>query len=230
MGSSLREQILKRLDRHYISPLTQFYLESELLKRAMLGRPSRVQIAMPDSWRINRYLPAMARLNRDEATARLQIFERYLDSDHSSVFAYDKPLVLGDSFPYFEWVKEGKVMGLNDLLGVAQLFYLYKGNDESTQLLYELIKDRDLMPYLHILGELPSPILGETVAQGFSHIQEISRPFLENIVKGRTFTNLFNQSADILLMDRFGHYVKGYTRAEFTKQIDQIIEEYFRGA
>ena len=222
-----KDQILKRLEQHYISPITQFWVEVELLKRTLLGRRSRIQIAMPDSWRANDYLKKSPSMNEEDAYTRLEVLERYLDSDHNSVFAYDKPLVLGDSFPYFEWVVAGEIKGLNHLLGRAHLFYIYKGNEDAMQAFYALVEERGLMPYVHIIGDMPDEIEAITKEKGLSYIEDISRPFLEQISKGRSLSNLFNQSADILLMDRFGHYIKSYSRAEFFKQLDQIIEENF---
>lgn len=226
-GNTQREQILKRLERHYISPLSQFWIETELLKKSMLGRPSRIQIAVPDSWRENRYLTKNQQLSVEDASSRLEIFERYLDSDNASVFAYDKPLILGDSFPYFEWVVDDKIYGLNHLLGRAHLFYLYKGSEEAASLFYELIEEKGLMPYVHVIGELPEALLKTTKTKGIAYIDDLSRPFLEHIAKGRGLANLFNQSADVLLMDRFGHYEKSYSRAEFVKQLETLSDAYF---
>lgn len=227
VSNTQKDQILKRLEQHYISPITQFWVEAELLKRTLLGRRSRIQIAMPDSWRANDYLKKSHAVDIQDVYDRLEIFERYLDSDHHSVFAHDKPLILGDSFPYFEWVVSGEIKGLNHLLGRAQLFYIYKGSEEATNAFYSLVEERELMPYAHVIGELPQELQVATEAKGLSYIEDISRPFLEQISKGRSLSNLFNQSADILLMDRYGHYIKSYSRAEFVKQLDQIILEYF---
>ncbi len=228
-NSSQKEQVLKRLSRHYISPLTQFSIELELLKRIMLGRPSRAQIATPDSWRMLPYLDKTKGMAQADAFARLEVFERYLETPNLSVFAHDKPLILGESFPYFEWVNHQKVKGLNHLLGQARLFYLYKGNEDLAYQFYDLTEKNLLMPYLVMIGELPEKLLEVTRARGICHIDALSRPFLENMTKSRGLTNLFNQSADILLMDQWGRYVKGLSRPEFSKQIEGLIETYFRG-
>ena len=229
VSSSQKEQVLKRLARHYISPLTQFSIELELLKRMMLGRPSRAQIATPDSWRQLPYLEKSKGMTQADAFARLEVFERYLETPKLSVFAHDKPLVLGESFPYFEWVNDQKIKGVNHLLGQARLFYLYKGNEDLTLQFYDLIEKNLLMPYLIMVGELPDKLLEATKARGICHIDVLSKPFFENMTKSRGLTNLFNQSADLLLMDQWGHYVKGLSRPEFNKQIEGLIETYFRG-
>lgn len=227
VSHSQKEQLLKRLDQHYISPLTQFWVEIELLKRTLLGRRSRIQIAMPDSWRTNGYLKKTPEMSGEDAYSRLEILERYLDSDHDSVFAYDKPLVLGDSFPYFEWVIAEEIKGVNHLLGRNHLFYIYKGNGDAIQTFCRSVQERRLVPNVQIIGDMPVEIEAIVKEWGFSCIEDISRPFLDQLSKGRSLSNLFNQSADILLMDRFGHYIKSYSHAEFLRQLDSIVAENF---
>lgn len=227
VNRSQKEQILKQLERHYISPLSQFYLETEVLKRIMLGRPLRVQIGVPDSWRFQHFYQKMAKVTQEEALARLWCFDRYLEGSNASVFSHDKPLVLGDSFPYFEWQDGEKTYGLNRLLGHSQIFYFYKGNEEVLEQFCEFIVNKPLATSAIIVGILPEPLLNMVINKGLTHISEISKPFSETLGKGRSFTNLFSQSADLLLMDQNGHYVKGLTRAEFVRQIDQIVENHF---
>lgn len=227
VNRSQKEQILKQLERHYISPLSQFYIETEVLKRIMLGRPLRVQIGVPDSWRFQHFYQKMTQTSQEKALARLWCFDRYLTSPKISVFSHDKSLVLEDSFPYFEW-QEGEItFGLNRLLGQSHIFYFYKGNEESLTQFCEFIRNKRLTASAIIVGILPESLFGLVSNSGIMHISEISKPFSETLGKGRSFTNLFSQSADLLLMDQNGRYVKGFSRPEFVRQIDQVIENYF---
>lgn len=227
VNRSQKEQILKRLEQHYISPLTQFYVEIEVLKRMMLGRPFRVQIGVPDSWRFVNCYQSIKQMSQEEALQRLWLFNQYLESSSFSVFAHDKPLVLGDSFPYFEWQNGSDIVGLNQLLGAPHLFYFYKGNEETLTLFCDFIENHRLVKSVVIVGVIPEMLLIEIIEKGFFHIADISKPFLESLSKGRSFTSLFSQSADILLMDQKGRYTKGFSRPEFIRQIDHIKETYF---
>ncbi len=224
-----KEQILKQLEQHYISPLTQFYVEVEVLKRVMLGRPFRMQIGVPDSWRLMKfYQNHLQHLSQEAALARLWLFDRYLTNSQSSVFAYDKTLVLGRAFPYFEYQIEEKTLGLNQLLGAARLFYFYKGNDETLKQLCLFAKEQGISASVVIVGALPATILEQILDQNLLCVSEINRPSLDAFTKARGFTNLFSQSADLLLMDAQGTYVKSFTRSELIRQIDTIKESYFK--
>lgn len=222
-----KEQILKHLEQHYISPLTQFYVETEVLKRIMLGRPFRVQIGVPDSWRFSRFYQTVKHLSQEAALERLWLFDSYLTNSKHAVFSHDKTLVLGDSFPYFEWTQiEGKTAGLNQLLGAVRLFYFYKGNEEILMQFFEFVQTHSLSSSVVIVGALSETALELAAQQDLLNIADINKPFLESIAKGRSFTNLFSQSFDILLMDAKGRYVKGFSRVEFVRQIDHIKETY----
>lgn len=226
VNRSQKEQILKQLERHYISPLSQFHIETEVLKRVMLGRPFRVQIGMLDSWRIQRFYQKMQPLTQEDALARLWLFDEYLKNSENSVFAHDSTLILGDSFPYFEWQKADQMYGLNQLLGIARIFYFYKGNEESAGQFCEFMTQKGIANRAVVVGEVPESLLKDFEAANILHITHIPKPFFENIGKGRGFTNLFSQVMDILLMDRRGCYVKSFSRAEFIRQIDHLIETY----
>lgn len=227
INRSQKEQILKRLEQHYISPLTQFYVETEVLKRIMLGRPLRMQIGVPDSWRLIKFQQCYVQdFSQESALARLWLFDNYLTNSQNSVFAYDKTLILGSSFPYFEYQMGGQNLGLNQLLGTAHLFYFYKGNEEAVKQFCLFVKEHEIESSVVIVGILPDAILEQVLEQNLLHIAEINRPFLDTFTKGRTFTNLFSQSADLLLMDMKGSYVKSFTRSELIRQIDVIKETY----
>lgn len=227
VNRSQKEQILKHLERHYISPLSQFYIEVEVLKRVLLGRPFRVQIGMLDSWRIQRFYQNMTSITQEEALNRLWLFEHYLKNSSNSVFAHDKPLGLGESFPYFEWQEGAGIYGFNQLLGRARIFYFYKGNEENGQQFCEFVESKRISKNVIVVGDIQQSLFKDFERANIQHISEVSRPLLENMVKGRSFTSLFGQSADLLLMDDRGCYVKSFSRAEFIRQIDQLIEIYF---
>ena len=226
INRSQKEQILKHLEQHYISPLSQFYVETEVLKRQMLGRPFRVQIGVPDSWRFQHFYQQMPKMSQAQALERLWIFEHYLANSQSSVFSHDKPLILGESFPYFEW-RDERLCGLNQLLGQAVIFYFYKGNEEGLLQFCEFTKSHAISESSMIVGTVPDAMVTLMRDQGMRHIDEISKPFLESLGKGRSFTSLFGQTADLLLMDKEGTYVKSLSRLEFIRQIDQLLELYF---
>lgn len=227
VNRSQKEQILKCLERHYISPLSQFYLETEVLKRILLGRPFRIQIGVPDSWRFQRCYQTMSRFSPADALARLQLFERYLSNSQQPVFANDYPLLLEHSFPYFEWEHQTQLMGVHQLLGTARIFYFYKGNEEGLLQFFEFAKEQSLLPSLVVIGELTAPLLELMAENGVYQIKEITKPFVELLGKGRSFTNLFSQAADLLLMDKEGTYVKSLSRLEFVRNVDQLRESYF---
>ena len=227
VNRSQKEQILKHLERHYLSPLSQFYVETEVLKRLMLGRPFRAQIGVPDGWRFQHFYQKMPKISQAEALERLWLFERYLSNSKTSVFAHDKPLIIGESFPYFEWQDE-RLLGLNELLGQAMIFYFYKGHEESLLQFCEFAEEYGITKSAMIIGSLPEALAALPSEKGMPHIAEISKPFSESLGKGRSFTSLFSQTADLLLMDKNGTYVKSFSRPELLRQIDQLLENYFQ--
>ena len=221
-----KEEVLKCLEQHYISPLTQFYAETEVLKRILLGRPFRPYIGAPDSWRFMHIYRSLKHLKPDQALQKLWLLDRYLSSEGLSVFAFDKPLVLGDSMPYFEWQDHQRLQGLQALFGKPRIFFFCKPQDESILQYMEVFVEQKVADNLVVVGELPEPVIKAIHEVGAHHISTISRPFLENIGKGRSFTNLFSQSIDFLIMNAYGQYVKAFSKPEFFRQMEQIKEQY----
>ncbi|MHC5225973.1 hypothetical protein [Ignatzschineria sp. LJL83] len=223
-----KEEVLKCLEQHYISPLTQFYAETEVLKRILLGRPFRPYIGAPDSWRLMHIYQSLRHLTSDEALHKLWLFDRYLSSAGLSVFAFDKPLILSDSIPYFEWQEEGRLQGLQQFFGKPRVFFFCKPQDESILQYMEVFIEQDVAENCVIVGELPESIIKVIREKGGHHISMISRPFLENIGKGRSFTSLFSQSVDFFVMDACGQYTKAFSKPEFFRQLEQIKEQYLK--
>lgn len=221
-----KEEVLKCLEQHYISPLTQFYAETEVLKRILLKRPFRPYIGAPDSWRLMHIHQSIKHLDSQDALQKLWQFDRYLSGAGLSVFAFDKPLVLGESIPYFEWQDQGKLHGLQQLFGKPRIFCFCKPQDESIAQYMESFAKQNIADHVVIVGEFHDSMIQLIREEGAAHMVGISRPFLENIGKGRSFTSLFSQSVDVLVMNASGQYVKGFSKPEFFRQIEQIKEQY----
>ncbi len=221
-----------RLERHYISPLTQVSPFVELLKMELTGRPVITQIANPESWR---YSSLKKGYSRQESFRMLSHIERYL-TDTRSVFAHDKGIELGSSFPYFEWVEKTAKSSHSierksfiHYLGNYQFFYLYgqkesknRGEGESFSQLYNELKALGKESLLTLLG---GSVTEEIEHFQLPHIPEQYLPFLERIDRQRGITSLFNGTLELLIINPDGKYIRGLTRNELQKNLTQIITE-----
>ncbi|PWD85931.1 hypothetical protein [Ignatzschineria cameli] len=233
MIQNRKDQILKALENFYISPLTEISAEIEILKRVIAKRPFRVQIAMPASWKMARYLPTTMNLTHDEALARLQLFVDYFSGSKRSVFDHQSSLNTGSSFPYFEWRDGAVLQGINALLGELRLIYLYRGNEDAALEFFTFLQEINLFSQLVVVGSaltenIESFLRGEKI----TIINDIEETFWDPLVKNRSLpqlslTTFFHTSTDLLLMSAKGCYLKSYSRTEFMKQYEQIQQEYF---
>lgn len=236
MIQNRKDQVLSTLENFYIAPLTEMSAEIELLKRMVAKRPFRVQISMPSSWRMERYLPTLKNLTSDEALVRLQIFANYLAGSTQSVFDHQYALSTGASLPYFEWREGERLRGINSLLGELRLFYLYRGNEEATLEFFTFLQEINLFSQLVVVGnsltESLEALLLEKQIPMIKESRDIEDSFWDAFIKNRSLpqlslTTFFHPTIDILLMSAEGRYLKGYSRTEFVKQYEQIKREYF---
>ncbi len=227
INQTAKKELLNRLDQHYISPLTEFYVEYELLKRRVEGRPVRRAIAMPDSWRGLQYQSAIERMTIDEAYIRLTQFLYYLDQGVGLVFSREAALQPHHSVPYFEWQEKKHRVGVNALLGQPHLLYFYKGNEEGVQQLLENILFHNLAPHFSVIGILPESLQISLEEAQIRLIDNVEHPFIEQLLRTRSLSGFFNQGIDLLLLDANGIYRKGLSRTEWLKNSVQLSQDYF---
>ncbi|GHA01882.1 hypothetical protein GCM10007162_17870 [Ignatzschineria ureiclastica] len=233
MGNSMinqnaKKQLLDRLEQHYISPLTEFYVESEVLKRKLEGRPPRRSVSMPDSWRGLRYQKTIGNMSAEDAYRRLEQFLNYLDQGVGLVFARDTQLEPHRSIPYFEWHQEDHLEGINQLIGQPHLLYFYKGNEEGLQQLIENMASYNISQSFSVIGTIPAPLQIILKNHQIRIIDNIEVPFIEQLLRTRSLTGFFNQGIDLILLDADGIYRKGFSRTEWLKNSDQLYQDYFK--
>ncbi len=227
INQNAKKQLLNRLEQHYISPLTEFYVESEVLKRKLEGRPPRRSVSMPDSWRGLHYQKTIGNMSAEDAYLRLEQFLNYLDQGIGLVFARDTQLEPHRSIPYFEWRQEDRLEGVNCLIGKPHLLYFYKGNEEGLQQLIENVTSYNLSQSFSVIGTIPAPLQIILKNHQIRIIDNIEVPFIEQLLRTRSLTGFFNQGIDLILLDANGIYRKGFSRAEWLKNSDQLYQDYF---
>lgn len=224
MNQESIRQLLERMDRHYISPLTKVEPLVEALTLTLLGRPLIPQVATPSSWRFRRI---RNRSTREESFRLLWTIDRYLD-DAESVFARDKRVELGHSFPYFEWNQNvegesGEQIGsFIDFLGDYRFFYLNMREGELLESIYNGLKTVGRADQLTVFGGKSTAFMREN---HLATIAEENLPFLKQIGRSRGITMLFNQSVELIIIDPYGKYVRGMPRSEVSKNLELFLSE-----